>query len=259
MVSTTIKILIVDDKPAIIEMSKLNLEAHEYQVISASDGQEALSKIRDERPDLIITDVVMPGMDGFAFFKELKKDDALAKIPVMVLTARPAMEDTFRVFGVNEFLVKPIEPKILIMKIEESLHPKVTESKFGKMLIIGNDYIVIDAVVNQIQDNFEKIAVSTEGKEACESIALHKPDYVLIETMLWSQPSLDTVELIRSVNDNQSVPILMFTQLTPDDLKTSELAKKLKEAKTDCLKAGANKFIGFFTRVVIMENIENIS
>jgi CheY-like chemotaxis protein len=113
------KILIVDDEIDLAKLWELRLKNSGYDVRITGDGTEALTSIKDSRPDMIIADVVMPEMDGFTLYKELKKDQSTRDIPVIIVTGRSKMADSFAALGVNDFLVKPFDAKALLDKIEE--------------------------------------------------------------------------------------------------------------------------------------------
>ena len=115
------KILVVDDEADFLRTVRLRLEAHQYHVVTASDGEEGLQKVESERPDLIVLDIRMPKMDGLTFVKQLKKNQAGRPIPVMILTAYGEMEDLFRVEGVSDYLLKPFKAEELIERIEKHL------------------------------------------------------------------------------------------------------------------------------------------
>jgi len=97
------KILVVEDEDTLRKMLVLELESAGYEVHQAGDGEAALLLIKETLPDLIISDVLMPNMDGFTFYKELKKNKITSDIPVLILTARGKMEDSFRVVGADDF------------------------------------------------------------------------------------------------------------------------------------------------------------
>ncbi|HQP11921.1 MAG TPA: response regulator, partial [Candidatus Omnitrophota bacterium] len=82
------KILLVDDAREILDLMQAMLEGQGYEVIVATNGVEGLAKAKKDRPQLIIADVLMPEMDGYLFFKELRKDPATERIPVLIITAR---------------------------------------------------------------------------------------------------------------------------------------------------------------------------
>lgn len=110
-------VLIVDDDPGSIELLKGILEKVGFQVAGAKDGQEAMTKLAVTKPNLMIVDVLMPQMDGFTFFKELKKNKETENIPVVILTIRKNMEDSFMAMGVNGFLAKPVDTEALLNTI----------------------------------------------------------------------------------------------------------------------------------------------
>ena len=108
------KILVLDDEATTITLLESILTKSGYEVVTASNGREGMALIKKNRPDLIISDVLMPEIDGFTFLKALKKDAELEKIPILILTSRKKMEDTFVVLGVDGFLSKPVNTQVLL-------------------------------------------------------------------------------------------------------------------------------------------------
>ncbi|MFH1414382.1 MAG: response regulator [Candidatus Omnitrophota bacterium] len=117
------KILIVDDEPDLVNMVKMRLEANNYEVIFSHDGQEGLEKARNEGPDLIILDLMLPKMDGYKVCRMLKFDAKFKAIPVIIYSARGEEEDKKlgEQVGASAYLTKPFEPEILLSKIKELL------------------------------------------------------------------------------------------------------------------------------------------
>ena len=115
------KILLVDDDVDLVKVMSGALESKAYEVLVAYDGQEGLEKARKEKPDLVILDILMPEVDGFAFADQFRKDPVLAKIPVLALTSFSESLGQPFPFEVSEYIVKPIKPKDLVAKVEESL------------------------------------------------------------------------------------------------------------------------------------------
>jgi len=113
------KILVVDDDPVMQKMLKVRLEVTGYAVISAGNGQEGLEKIGQGAPDLIITDALMPTMDGYSFCKELRKNEANQKIPILVITGREKLKDAFEALGVEYFIKKPFSIEDLLDIIDQ--------------------------------------------------------------------------------------------------------------------------------------------
>ncbi|MDI6711905.1 MAG: response regulator [Anaerosomatales bacterium] len=117
------RILAVDDSPTILEMIKAILEAGGYEVITASDGNEALEKARGENPDLILLDVMLPKLDGYRVCRLLKFDQNYKHIPIIMLTAKTeeqAMATGIRT-GADQYLTKPVEPDTLLAAVAEEL------------------------------------------------------------------------------------------------------------------------------------------
>ncbi|MFH1768401.1 MAG: response regulator [Candidatus Omnitrophota bacterium] len=115
------KILLIDDEPQLVNVVKTRLEDKNYHVITAFDGEEGLRKVKEELPDLIVVDIIMPNMDGYTFVKELRADSQTKQIPVIVLTGRDKMKDLFEIEGIKDYVVKPFEGDKLLEKIEKYL------------------------------------------------------------------------------------------------------------------------------------------
>ncbi|MBI2842565.1 MAG: response regulator [Armatimonadetes bacterium] len=110
------KILAVDDEKHIVRLVQVNLERQGYEVVTANDGKEALQKVEEERPDLVVLDVMMPYMDGFEVLQNLRRNASTREIPVIMLTAKAQDADVFRGWqsGVDCYLTKPFNPMELI-------------------------------------------------------------------------------------------------------------------------------------------------
>jgi len=117
------KILIADDRSEVVELVKVTLEGEGYQTIDASDGREALEKIKREKPDLILLDIIMPRMDGFEVLSKVKKDPKTKDIPIIMLTAKGQKSDQEKgkELGATGYIIKPFSPSALLKRIEEIL------------------------------------------------------------------------------------------------------------------------------------------
>lgn len=114
------KILVVDDEPDFLQLLTFDIQKRGYQVIAASNGEEALAKIKVENPHLIICDIKMPKMDGYTFVRILRKDPSTARIPLIVLSAYD-MKDVFEVEGVKHYVVKSSNMAPLFDTISQTL------------------------------------------------------------------------------------------------------------------------------------------
>lgn len=122
-VRTNKRLLLIDDDPNLILLVKDYLEFRGYEVITAENGREALEVLEQEIPDMIICDVMMPEMDGYAFVEHVRQDPRTSWIPVLFLSAKGQSQD--RVKGLNigadVYMVKPFEPEELVAQVESSL------------------------------------------------------------------------------------------------------------------------------------------
>src|SRR5919106_201461 len=117
------KILIVDDEPFNVDYLEQELEGLGYQTISATSGQQALERVRTEPPDLILLDIMMPGLDGFTVCRILKEQEETQLIPVVIMTALGAKEDRIKGIeaGADDFLTKPVNPRELRARIRTAV------------------------------------------------------------------------------------------------------------------------------------------
>jgi DNA-binding response OmpR family regulator len=128
------KILIADDEPEIVDLVKKMLYEH-YEVISAYNGEECIKIAKNEKPDLILLDILMPKMDGWLTLKKIKDIDGLKHIPISMLTALPLTpEDTKEkpVNNIENYIVKPFKRETLLKKIEDILEREVEAKKIYK-------------------------------------------------------------------------------------------------------------------------------
>lgn len=118
------KILLVDDDKDYRDLIELELRKRGYTVVGASDGEEGIEKVAAEKPDLIITDIKMPKMDGYTFARNLKKDETSKQIPLIVMTSYEPMKDMFKMEGYSDYYVKSSDIKELCTVIERNLAKK---------------------------------------------------------------------------------------------------------------------------------------
>lgn len=118
------KILVVDDSPTDRQFLLETLAKKGYQVVTAESGEDAIAKAKSEQPDLILMDVVMPGLNGYQATRTITRDDATKHIPVIMCTSKTA--ETDKIWGMrqgaNDYLTKPIDPSQLLAKIAQLAH-----------------------------------------------------------------------------------------------------------------------------------------
>lgn len=117
------RILVVEDEPDILEVVLYNLKQAGFEVDAAENGESALSRARERHPDLVLLDLMLPGIDGLEVCKQLRLDDATRDIPIIMLTARAEEVDRVVGFelGADDYVVKPFSPRELILRIRAIL------------------------------------------------------------------------------------------------------------------------------------------
>jgi len=117
------KILLVDDSPTVLLMERLLLQEGPYELLNASNGDQAIKVALAEHPDLILMDVVMPGMDGFEACRRLRAEEATRATPIILLTTRGTAEYMERGYesGCTDYLTKPVNSGELWMKVHHFL------------------------------------------------------------------------------------------------------------------------------------------
>src|SRR6476619_8269018 len=118
------KILIVDDEPTIVELLEEHLRSEGYETNHAYSGEEALQLLDSDVPDLVILDLMLPGMDGYEVCRLMQKDARLNHIPVIMLTARSAVPNKVLGYqrGADDYVVKPFDPDELSVRVRAQLH-----------------------------------------------------------------------------------------------------------------------------------------
>jgi PleD family two-component response regulator len=128
---STYRILVVDDEPHIRQILKFTLEKAGYQVFAAADGEEALEKMVEVKPSLVLLDVMMPKMDGFEVCRKMRKDFVLSQIPIIMLTAKDDLNEKVRGLegGANDYLVKPYSNEELLLRVRNVLEWNIKQKE----------------------------------------------------------------------------------------------------------------------------------
>jgi two-component system KDP operon response regulator KdpE len=149
-------ILIVDDEPRMIQFIRMNLELEGYRVIQAHNGLEALDKVRDELPDLVILDVMMPDLDGFETLRLLRET---SEVPVIMLTVKSEEDDIVRglKLGADDYVTKPFSPRELSSRVEALLRRAETPAPLEKTAIKIDDRLTIDLARREVIVEGERI------------------------------------------------------------------------------------------------------
>ena len=131
------KILVVDDESRMRKLVKDFLEKKNFHVLEAGDGEEGLRKFFEQKPDVLVADVMMPRMDGFEMVRRIRQSDKAT--PVLFLTARSAINDVVKGFelGANDYLKKPFGMQELIVRLKALMHKAFVEKEITNTYTIG--------------------------------------------------------------------------------------------------------------------------
>lgn len=188
-----IKILLVDDEPDILEIIGYNLSVEGYEIITADNGIKAIKKAKKERPQLIIMDVMMPGMDGIEACEQIRKIPELSNTIITFLTARGEDYSQMAGFdaGADDYITKPIKPKVLTSKVKALLRRLNEERPSQKILKIG------ELIINR-----EEYKISHHGTE----IILPRKEFELL-SLLATKPNkvFEREEILNKVWGNDVV------------------------------------------------------
>ena len=138
------QILVVDDEEDILELVRFNLSKEGYQVICAATGEKAVEIARAELPDLMVLDLMLPGMDGLEVTKFLKNNPETQHNPIVMLTAKGEESDvvTGLELGADDYVAKPFSPRILLARMKAVLRRKATESDNGSEVVKIHNLII---------------------------------------------------------------------------------------------------------------------
>jgi len=171
------KILVVDDEPWNLELMEAYLSS-DYELIMATNGVEALEKVKDFEPDVILLDVLMPKMDGYQTCEILKKDDSTKFIPVVLVTALSEKEDKIKGIesGADEFLSKPVDMLELKTRVHSLLKLKQQQDMVRKERDTAQKYLDVAGVMILIIDNNQNIVEINKKRENDTRMFRRGPD-----------------------------------------------------------------------------------
>lgn len=196
------KILVVDDDPALVKLIEQVLSGKDYSVVKASSGQEALRVMFEQKPDLVLLDVVMPGMDGWQTCTRIRE---VSDLPIIMLTGKKNTEDDIVMglsYGADEYLVKPVGNKELLARVQAVLRraelPSHAEKK--KIYAYSDDFLTVDIIERKVIVNGERVKLTaTEFRllallmENAGNILTHRQ----ILEKVWGWEYVDDVDYVR--------------------------------------------------------------
>lgn len=238
------RVLVVDDILPNVKLLEAKLTSEYYEVLTATSGEEALKSVEEDSPDLVLLDVMMPGMDGFEVCKRIKENPALAHIPVVMVTALTDSTDRVRGLeaGADDFLSKPVNDTALMARVRSLVRLKMavdewrmrenTASQLGivenkanvmsepvehaHVLVIEDQDFETEKIVSTLETDHDHCIVCDSGLKAMEEISKHDLDLIIVSLNLKNEDGLRLCSHLKSNERTRSVPILMVSN--EDDL-----------------------------------------
>jgi CheY-like chemotaxis protein/serine/threonine protein kinase len=230
-----VKILIVEDNELNRDMLSRRLERKGYQVVSAADGQEGVVKAQRDQPDLILMDMSLPVLDGWAATRQLKAAPATRSIPVIALTAHAMVGDRERALaaGCNDYEMKPVELPRLLEKINGlvSKDEAARADKEFHLLVTDDNEMNRDMLSRRLERQGYRITTATTGTEALDCIRKQAFDLVLLDVMMPELNGMEVLGIIRSTYSLLDLPVIMVT------------ARDQSEDVVAALQMGANDYV----------------
>ena len=190
------RILLVDDEKDILDLLEFNLESEGYKISKAQDGEEAIKKAYDKKPDLILLDIMLPKKDGFEVIRELRASKETMDIPVIFLTAKDSEIDEVvgLELGADDYIVKPISIRKLLARVKKSFRKTPQQTASGsEALEFGS--LVIDPSSYQVSVNQKEVMLTKKEFEILLFLA-RRPGRVITRRILLDELWDDNVVVI---------------------------------------------------------------
>jgi PAS domain S-box-containing protein len=208
-------VMTVDDNPAITELIQLALEEEGYDVVTVSNGPEALQVAAEKQPDLITLDILMPEMDGFQVLDLLKQDPTTADIPVCIVSIVEDKVKGYRM-GAIDYVSKPFESEQLLGAVSTALAPG-TKHDEAQILLVEDDPHAVELVELALSDQPYELFVAGDGVVGLEMLHRLVPDLVVLDIMI---PKIDGYAFIRQAKAKRrtsNIPIIVLSVRTLEE------------------------------------------
>ncbi len=248
------RILVVDDIPANVKLLEAKLTQEYYEVITANSGAEAIQCAKDESPDLILLDVMMPEMNGFEACKILREDPETSHIPIIMVTALSEKKDRIQGLeaGADDFLTKPVNDMALFARVKSLVRLKVmvdelrlrgqTGIEFGmdnkidkaamvdaKIMVIDDDVVESRKIMEKLSNFTQNVFNITDMNNVVEQLQGHNIDVVLVSTQMTESDGLRICSQIRGNESTRAISIIGVV----DEMDTQSIIKGLEIGLND--------------------------
>lgn len=211
-------ILVIDDDPDAVYLLQENLDPQEFEVSGCRNGLDGLEKARQELPQAILLDILMPGMDGWQVLHDLKNDPLTAKIPVILHTIVDKKALGFQL-GAADYLLKPLVPKAVQEVLERLILHNGRRPK--RILLVDDDPQVADLLRQSLPETEFSLESAPDGLAGLERIAAQPPDLLLLDLLLPNLDGFRVIERLRADPGTRDLPVIV---ISAKDLSAAETA-----------------------------------
>ncbi len=238
-------ILIIEDNPANLELMEYLLTAHGYTVLTARDGEEGLEAARRERPDLILCDIQLPGIDGYEVARRIKASSALRDIPLVAVTAFAMVGDRDKVLAAefDGYLSKPIAPETFVQQVENFLRPELRSRSRPRaavatkhqsqprdlngptVLVVDDDQTNLDLAATLLGRTGYRVITAQGTREAMQRAREENPDLIVSDVCMAEGSGYDFIRTVKADTQLSSIPFIFITStMTNNTARAAGLA-----------------------------------
>jgi len=235
-------ILIVEDEGTMRALLTKTLEEAGYLVLQAEDGDAGYQMAKTAKPDLIISDIIMPQMDGNQLMKKLRESPFGKNIPFMVVSARGQMKEYFEVMNADDFITKPYDSEDLLRRVSKVLaenrkdDDSDTDASDGKkVLLLDNEPVDCEKYKKALMDSKYEVSVVTSLEECLKTAESFRPVVIAVRFMVDQTNADKIVKVIKQQPGISGIPVVVYSR----KIRGWE-EKKVKDA-------GAHSFLGEVT------------
>lgn len=250
------KILLVEDDRTSALLVKKYLEREGYYVFLAGNGLEALEVISKQQMDLVVTDVVMPIMDGVDLYDALRKRPDTQYIPIIIITDKQIFLEAFSALGVEHFVPKGEDFKLLLQKIK-TVDREMEKMEYRKILVSGGNALVVEQMRKILVSKRHIVSTANNSMNTLQQAFLMVPHIILLDLRLKDHSDVkELVKSLRSFHVFHNVKILTYSYLTKEEMEYGAAHwQVIEQNMRECEELGGAKFIGNFSQVTFLQTI----
>jgi GAF domain-containing protein/DNA-binding response OmpR family regulator len=214
------RVLVIDDDPNAVYFLQESMNESEFAIIGAPDGRKGLQMAREQQPDAILLDILMPETDGWQVLNDLKEDPATTNIPVILLTIVDKKALGFRL-GAAAYLLKPLDPALVL----ETLHRVIGETArpHKHVLVVDDDPHIAEMLHQTLPESDFRLDSAEDGEAGLRAVEAHRPDVILLDLMMPKLDGFGVIERLRANPDLRRIPIIVISAKELTDAESKML------------------------------------